>query len=241
MKRTMTGPRPAPGRPASGSRQVGFTLIELVVAMTILGTMLMLLYSGLSFALRSWDAGDVNGQLTMDRRIGENFLRREISELFPMRWKDPVTLKLAFEGDSKHLRFVSSRAAGITLGGLSLVSLDVEEDTKHRGRNLVMRRAMPDDEARDFAPLDKPDVEASVLIPNVDTVSFEYFGTENDFSEPKWTDTWKYPGRVPQMIRMRVKTAEGTMLPDMVMKIMLGEEAGCLENSFQRLCRPRRP
>jgi len=24
-------------------------------------------------------------------------------------------------------------------------------------------------------------------------------------------------------------------------RIALGEEAGCLENSFQRLCRPRRP
>ena len=75
-------------------RARGFTLIELVLALTILGTMLLLLYSGLSFALRSWDAGDVNGRLTMDRRIGANFLRRELSELFPMRWKDPTTLKL---------------------------------------------------------------------------------------------------------------------------------------------------
>ena len=34
-------------------REAGFTLIEMVVAMTILGTMLMLLYSGLTFALRT--------------------------------------------------------------------------------------------------------------------------------------------------------------------------------------------
>jgi hypothetical protein len=27
----------------------------------------------------------------------------------------------------------------------------------------------------------------------------------------------------------------------MVMRIELSEEAGCLENSFQRVCRPRRP
>jgi general secretion pathway protein J len=218
----------------------GFTLIELVVAMTILGTMLMLLYSGLSFALRSWDAGDVNGRRTMDRRIGENFMRREISELFPMRWKDPIALKLAFEGDSKHLRFVSSRPAGLAMGGLALVSIDVEEDARNRNeRNLVMRRAMPDDEAVDFGPLDK--AERSILIPDIDSVEFSYFGAENDFADPHWTDNWNFPARVPQMIRVRVKTAEGAVLPDMVMKTMLGEEAGCLENSFQRLCRPRRP
>ena len=60
-------------------RERGFTLIELVVAMALLGTMMLLLYSGLSFSVRSWDAGDVNGRRTADRRIGENFLRRELS------------------------------------------------------------------------------------------------------------------------------------------------------------------
>lgn len=220
-------------------RERGFTLIEMVVAMTILGIMLGLLYQGLTFALRSWDASDVNGRLTMDRRIGENFLRREVSELFPMRWKDPVTLKLAFEGKRKELRFVSARPAGITTGGLALVSVEVADDPKdRRARNLVMRRAMPDDEQTDFRPLEK--AEASILVANVDSVEFSYFGAENDFAEPKWVDEWTYPSRVPQMIRLRMKAADGTPLPDMVMKTMLGEEAGCLENSFQRLCRPRR-
>lgn len=223
----------------NATRQAGFTLIEMVVAMTILGTMLMLLYSGLSFALRSWDASDVNGRLTMDRRIGENFLRREVAELFPMRWKDPVTLKIAFEGDAKHMRFVSARPAGIGSGGLALVSLDVVEDARdRREHHLVMRRAMPDDEQKDFGPLEK--AEAAILIGNVDTVAFSYFGAENDFAEPRWVDEWRFTSRVPQMVRLRVKTSEGTLLPDIVVRTMLGEEAGCLENSFQRLCRPRR-
>jgi hypothetical protein len=41
------------------------------------------------------------------------------------------------------------------------------------------------------------------------------------------------------MVRIRVRTSDGSWLPDMVVKLMLGEEAGCLENSFQRMCRPR--
>ncbi|MGZ5660867.1 MAG: PulJ/GspJ family protein [Usitatibacter sp.] len=89
----------------------GFTLIELVVAMALLATMMVLMYSGLTFSLRGWDAGAANGQLTADRRIGENFLRRELSELFPMRWKDPMAVRLAFDGDTQKLRFVSSRPA----------------------------------------------------------------------------------------------------------------------------------
>ena len=220
-------------------RARGFTLIEMVVALALLGTMMLLMYSGLTFGLRGWDAADTNGRRTADRRIAENFLRREIGEVFPMRFKDSMTLKIAFEGKENRLRFASSRPAGISASGLSLVSIEVEAaDDVKRTRNLVMRRAMPDDDAKDFAPLDK--AERTVLFEGVDGVVFEYFGSENDFTDPKWEGTWDYAGRVPQLIRIRIRTAGGGSLPEMVMRLMLGEEAGCLESAFQRVCRPRR-
>ena len=207
--------------------------------MVLVGSIMLLMYSGLSFALRSWDAGDVNGRRTADRRLGENFLRRELSELFPMRWKDATQVKVAFEGGHSRLRFVSSRAPGLQLGGLSLVGLEIGEDREKRTRDLVMLRAMPDDAATDFGPLDKG--ERHVVIPGVDQVEFAYFGSENEFADVKWHDTWDYPGRIPEMVRMRARATDGTQLPELVVRIVLGEEAGCLENSFQRLCRPRRP
>jgi general secretion pathway protein J len=220
--------------------QSGFTLVEVVIAMVLLGAMMLLLYSGLAFALRSWDAGDVNGRRVADWRISENFLRREVSEVFPLRWKDPNFVKFAFEGERDHLRFVSSRAAGVALGGLSLVGLELEQGADLRSpRNLVMRRAMASEEVNDFGSLQ--DGQKSVIVVGVEAVEFAYFGSENDFTEPTWSEAWKYPARMPQMIRMRVKTSGGDVLPEVVMKIMTGEEAGCLENAFQRQCRPRRP
>ena len=219
--------------------QRGFTLIELVVALALLGTMMVLMYSGLTFSLRGWDAGAANGQRIADRRIGENFLRRELSEIFPMRWKDPMVLRFAFEGETQRVRFVSSRPADVTGGGLSLVGLDVEAGADSRDRSLVMRRAMPDDDAKDFGPLDS--AKGTVILAGVDSVAFSYFGSESDFTDPKWSDTWTYAGRVPQMVRMRIRTTEGTVLPEMLVHVNLGEEAGCIENSFQRVCRPRHP
>ena len=235
-----TGLRPAPGRHRSAKREGGFTLVEIVIAMTLLGAMMLLLYSGLAFALRSWDAGDVNGRRVADWRIAENFLRREVSEVFPLRWKDPSFVKFAFEGERARLRFVSSRAAGVSIGGLSLVGLELEPGADPRGpRDLVMRRAMASDDVNDFGPLG--DGQKSTLLNGVDSVEFAYFGAENDFTEPTWTDAWSFTARMPTMVRVRVRTVGGDALPEVVMKIMTGEEAGCLENAFQRQCRPRRP
>jgi general secretion pathway protein J len=219
-------------------RAAGFTLIEMVVAMALLGAMMLLLYGGLTFGLRGWDAADVNGRRTADQRIATNFLRREISETFPMRFKDPLQLKLAFEGKRDSLRFTSSRPAGISAQGLSLVGLAVENDNAKRTRSLVMRRAPPDDAAKDFGPLDRG--EATVLFEGVDSVAFSYFGSDSELNDPQWTDNWEFPGRVPQLIRVQVRMADGTAMPEMVVRLVLGEEAGCLESAFQRTCRPRR-
>ena len=220
------------------ARTAGFTLIEMIVALALLGAMLLALYSGLNFGLRSWDASDANGRRTADRRIAENFLRRELGELFPMRWKDPMTLRFAFEGKVDQLRFVSVRPAGISVTGLSLVGIALEPVPEKRTKNLVMRRAAPGDEQKDFGPL--AGGEPTILFENVDGVAFAYYGSENDFTDPAWVDNWEFPGRIPQLIRMRVRAADGTMLPEMIVKMMLGEEAGCLESQFQRVCRPRR-
>ena len=219
------------------NRARGFTLIEIVLAMVILASMMLLLWQGLAFSLRSWDAADAVGRGAADRRIGEAFLRRELSELFPMRFRDPTRVLMAFEGGHDHLRFVSSRPAGAALGGLSLVALEVAGDAR-TGRNLVMRRAPPDAAANSFDPVAA--AEPTVLIAGVDAIELRYFGGENDFSDPSWRDEWKPPDRVPQIVKLRVRLADGSVLPEMNMRIMLGEEAGCLENTFQRFCRPRR-
>ena len=130
------------------TRQRGFTLIELVVAVTLLGVMMLLLYSGLTFAMRSWDAAEVAGGRATDQRIGVNFLRRELGETFPMRWKEPTALMFAFEGKARTLRFVSSRPAGLQAGGLSLVGLAAEEDGA-RGRNTRVSGKLGEGEAPD--------------------------------------------------------------------------------------------
>ena len=136
------------------------------------------------------------------------------------------------------MRFVSARPPGITAPGLALVGLDLEAGDD-RSVNLVMRRAPPDDEARDFVPLDA--AEPTILIGGLRSAEFSYFGAENDVNEPRWTDSWPHEGRMPLMVRVRLTGADGVPMPDLVARLMLAEEAGCLENTFQRICRPRRP
>jgi len=63
---------------------------------------------------------------------------------------------------------------------------------------------------------------------------------ESRASWPKWRDEWTH-AKMPTLVRLRVVAADGTEQPETMVRVMLSEEAGCLENTFQRSCRPRRP
>jgi general secretion pathway protein J len=221
-----------------GKRSAGFTLIELVIALSLLVVMLGLLWGSLNFAVRSWDTGEARAAQAAERRLSDGFLRREMASLFPMRWKDELAMKLAFEGEKDRLRFASTRAAGATRAGISLVGIALEDNRDIRQRDLVMRRALPPVDAKDFAALDGG--ERTVLVPGVDSVAFTYFGTDNDLVEGSWRDVWPSGTRIPQLVRMRVKLQDGVELPEFTVAMRLGEESGCFENSFQRQCGPRR-
>jgi hypothetical protein len=130
------------------------------------------------------------------------------------------------------------RPAEIGGGGLAFVSFEFEgaQGTGTTGR-LVMRRALAAAGAKDFDALDM--AERFTLAEGISGAQFDFFGAENDTNKPDWSDRWDFPQRLPSHVRLRLRLGEET-LPDLVVALKLGEEAGCYESSFQRVCVPRR-
>jgi general secretion pathway protein J len=216
----------------------GFTLLETVVALTLLAAMLALLFAGLRTGIRAWDAGSGRGDRSDQALLAWSFFRKELGSAFPWRFKDPLAVNLAFKGERERLRFVSMRPAEIGGGGLAFVSFEMEppKGPDRRGR-LVMRRTFAAAEHRDFAPLEEAD--KFTILDGVTSVRFEYFGTDSESTLPTWRDSWDIAQRLPSHVRLDAKLGEES-LPPMIVALKLGEEAGCYESSFQRTCVPRR-
>jgi len=222
----------------AGRRAAGFTLLEMVVALTLLAVMLALLFAGLRTGIRAWDAGTGRGDRADQALLTWSFVRRELNAAFPWRFKDPQAVRLAFRGERERLRFVSMRPAQFGGGGLAFVAFAYEPDRSAAGRGrLVMQRADAQSAATDFAAVDE--AERFALLEGVEGVRFAYFGAETDTAQPAWSEHWDFAQRLPSHVRLEV-TLAGGKLPPMVAELRLGEEAGCYESSFQRVCVPRR-
>lgn len=223
-------------------RADGFTLLELLVGLTLLGVLMILVYSALNMGLRAWDTGDARAAEAAHQRIVQTFLRREMEQIFPVRWRGIPESKIAFEGAKNELRFVTALNLGASAkdGGLQWAHLYVADDgdgTTAR-RSLFLKRDVFDLHAKDWTTLDG--AKPTRLIAGVKEVELSYFGAENETVEPKWVNEWTNPLRVPLLVKIVVKADNGRDVPELVVALRMGEEAGCYDNAFQRQCGARR-
>ncbi len=221
----------------------GFTLLELIISLALLGMLLLLLYSGLNIGIRAWDTGDAKVAQAAHERSVQAFLRRELGQIFPVRWRGIPESKIAFTGEKSELKFVTTlnlAADAASLGGLQWGHIYVADDEVNGKRmsSLFIRRDGFDIFAKDFDGISAS--KPHRLLEDVKEIEIDYFGAETDAAEPKWESKWENPLRMPQLVRMRIELQNGKSMPEIVVALRIGEEAGCYETNFQRQCGPRR-
>ena len=212
--------------------QRGFTLIEMMIGMTLLGLMLILLYGGLRLGVRSWDAGEKVLANASQQVVVTDFVRRQLSLVYPLRWKNDTQETLAFSGDSHAVHFASQIPVNLGAGGIHLVALEQTEEGNSDA--LRMRWRLPTPESRDFGFNDENG--EVFLVRNIENIEFAYFGAVSDAVDPSWHDSWQGEDRLPLLIRLRVTNQDGSAWPEIVTALKLEPEAACRWDSFTRRC-----
>jgi general secretion pathway protein J len=193
-------------------RSQGFTLLEFLIGMTLLGFILTLLFAGLSLGMRSWDAGEQHMVSSSRQAVIVDFIRRTLEQTYPMHWRVDNEDQLAFMGESDSLRLVAPVPIHEGLASNFLVALDqVEGDGGH---DLVMRWKMPDPGAPGFGSLDG--VKPKTLVKGIKGMTFSYFGSESETDQPAWHDQWLHQKAPPDMIRLQFIMESGEAWPDIV-------------------------
>ena len=207
------------------SAQQGFTLLELLISITLLGMILVLLFGGLRLGVRSWDAVQQQTDNLNAVRSVESFLRREMASVQPFRWKSPAGASLAFLGERNKINFVAQLPTRIGGGGLYAIALEMEHGAK--GRRLVWKHVPLDAAVQDFSALSQaPEIVlAGTELSAVDDIWLTYFGRANETADPVWTDRWESASRLPTLIKIQVKLANQSQWPEFVVAPLVTSES----------------
>ena len=206
-------------------RIAGFTLVELMVALLLLALMSSILYGSLSLSATSWDRGEAKAEQAGDMRQTGEFLRQALTAEHPLRLHKALDQPLYFAGASDSLAFAGA-TPGRVGGGIYYFRIALAPSGE--SSKLLLSRMIPDYTA--LKPPSFDGADASVLADGIAQLKFSYFGRDPDAADvvdPSWRDHWDDPQILPLLIRMEVKTAQGTSWPPLVVEPRIAPEAGC--------------
>ena len=200
----------------------GFTLIEVLLATTLLAAGLALAFATLRGATAVANRGDAMADRSERMRAVQGFLRRRIASALPVAFAmDPATRRpIRFVGEPERMRFVADLPDYLGRGGPHLHDVAVLGDGAQTrlAVSFLMTLAGEIVQQRDAPP-------PETLVPAVREVRFRYRGLGEDGSISAWTDAWPQSEQLPLQVEITIVSADGAW-PVMVVSLPQGASFG---------------
>jgi general secretion pathway protein J len=214
-----------------GPAQAGFTLLELLVAMTVLGVLTGLLASGLSFGTRIWERERGQLDVATELQLVQDVLRRLLTQALPLstppergRTAEPEP---TFVGSEDSVEFLGPPPAQVLAGGV--YAYRVVARTEADGVRLVLEWRLRPPQAGTTrvrvtnAELEEQDQLATqhevVLLKALNSAEFSFFGAgEEQGSSPTWRNNWRSSTKSPQLVRLKIgfRPGDPRIWPDLL-------------------------
>lgn len=205
----------------TGRPDRGFTLIEMLVAITIMGLFVTASMGAVRVGSRSWAAGHQYANSTEEMRATADFLRRQFAQIPPLAFGRGDDRRIRFRADEKRLLFVAPAPTFSQGGGLVTYLLAVEPHDGEDWLTLNIAGFDPGSEQFDFSTRRDP----IVLGKGFDDIRMSYFGRDTDDEPPYWRSEWRSdaPG-YPLAIRVSTRPRTGEPgWPDFVYPLRSGD------------------
>ena len=178
-------------------RASGFTLLELLIVITIMGMIMVALTGGVRFAGRAWESQEriIAGQGDSD--AVENVLRQIIAS------------GRSFEGDASSMRFIGTLPRALARSGLFDLELKTSDD-----------RLVLDWKPHFKGPSVAADPTETELAKNISGVEFAYFFAA-DQNQGGWQRVAKDKEKSPSVIAIAVQSGDGRHWPPLTVAPMI--------------------
>jgi general secretion pathway protein J len=218
---------------------MGFTLIEVLIAMTLLSIMVVLLFSSLRICAQSWEQGENKISDVNEVAVVYNFFQRHLALAIPL-WNDFAVKDKAdassqseagtmmenedkifsFQGKKQSLQFVSIFPASAGRSGMQLFSVQLHDQDGEQVIKVILTPFFPVAEGEEWHR------EEVVLLKHVSGFALAYFGVD-DSGESSWQDEWLEKDVQPQLVKVSIGTTNNVFWPEMIIELKV---AGAVSN-----------
>jgi general secretion pathway protein J len=186
-------------------RQSGFTLIEIIVAMTLISLIMMLIYSGINSSRRLVEKGEKRITATNEVRVVQELLRRQISRALPLAFKQNDDGEfILFEGDRDHILYVAPMPGYLGTGGPHVQLVQLVNDAG--GKTLQFKHWLLSDAFDPKTFLHDQEQEPVILLEHLKSGEFSFVGLDEEGEVTDWQGQWQEAGKAPLMVRLAIES-----------------------------------
>jgi general secretion pathway protein J len=171
----------------------GFTLLELMIALAIIGLLIFMLMGVLRLGSRAVTAGEKKIETLERARTSLNLLNAQIQSQNPLTRQVEGEQKNYFSGSRESMQFATNFSIWDGGSGYVIVAYQVEKDSQGKTILTATENKVGLDDKRTLTILD-----------SFDKLYFEYFYKAPTDEEGKWIDDWTESSFVPEKIKLHL-------------------------------------
>ena len=182
----------------------GFTLVEILLALSLMSMLLALAYGGLRASTRAADKGQTVLEDSSRIRMAHQFVHKRLNQAIPLAYAESEdgTLRTVFEGQAGKIRYVAPMPGYLGFGGPQVQELELVPSDK--GQALVLSHALLQGFQEENLYLRPP----IVLVDNIASGEFSFLGRDENGELTTWLSTWDDIGSMPESISLEVEFSE---------------------------------
>jgi len=212
------------------SKQAAFTLLEVLIGMSLLSVMMLLLFASLRTCVQSWNAGEKKIAEVSQAAIVQNFLQSKLHSALPLEADFLEEPEFSFQGDAEQLQFVAPMAASAGRLGLQLFKISLGTAGRGEGQQLQvdMNPFFPQSETEQW------NVEQVVILKKIHRFKLAYFGADEEGGEPAWQDDWLDRGSLPKLVSISVELLGDDVWPQLVVALKVSADTNSTSSRGRR-------
>ncbi|MCK5888478.1 MAG: prepilin-type N-terminal cleavage/methylation domain-containing protein [Methylococcales bacterium] len=210
-------------------KQKAFTLIEILIGMSLLSVMMLLLFASLRTCVKNWNAGEKKIAQVSEAAIVQGFFQTKLYTALPLQADFFEEEKFSFQGEKEKIQFVSSMPSSAGRLGLQLFLIRLQKEENGDNFEIIVNISpfFPRNEEAEW------EEESITILKNVKKLQFSYFGQDGFIDEPDWLDEWVDQSALPKMVGIDITLGNGNVWPKIVVPLTI--EAMKTNNSNSRI------
>jgi general secretion pathway protein J len=173
----------------------GFTLLEVLLAISLLGILLILIGSALISANRTLARSEQYGARLDELRSAQNFLRRELQQALPLSIQRTTTGQgIVFTGEPQEMRYIATLPSHLG-GGIHVQTLRLAGTDQERWLQIDFAKIVGNNRTEAWG-------EPQRLLRQARNLQLSYRGLDQNGHPTDWLPRWPWPQRLPQRVRI---------------------------------------